>query len=199
MVNSKSSSGEQSATDEDAGTEAKSNKGRGLSNEAWVAIGAIAAALITGTVTLLTHILPQSSPLPSPQPTVSSTPIASSSSSRPSVSTTADLIAGNWAGLAKIDNGTPFRITLEIENSCALNKRCGSISVSHVPCYGEVFLENADDDEFEFRVDNFYGRSNRTVCQPGAGEHFKARADGKLDYWTSYEPRAQGTLERIEN
>ena len=197
MVNSKSSSGEQGATAEDAGTDPKSNKGRGLSNEAWVAIGAIAAAFITGTVTLLTHVLPQSSPLPSPPQTVSSTPIASSS--RPSVSTTPDLIAGKWGGLAKIDNGTPFRITLEIENSCALNKRCGSISVSHVPCYGEVFLENAHDDEFEFRVDNFYGQSNRTVCQPGAGEHFKARADGKLDYWTSYEPRAQGTLERIKN
>ncbi len=73
---------------------------------------------------------------------------------------------------------------------------CGSISVSHVPCYGEVFLEKAQGTEFEFRVAKFYGESNRTACQAGAGETFKLRPDGKLVYKTTYEPAAQGILER---
>ncbi len=66
-----------------------------------------------------------------------------------------------------------------------------------MPCYGEVFLEKAQDTEFEFRVTNFYGQSNRGACQPGAGEHFNLRPDGKLIYTTTYEPAAQGILERI--
>ena len=110
---------------------------------------------------------------------------------------TADAIAGKWAGRATNSTGVLFQITLEIKKSCALNEQCGSISVSHVPCYGEVFLEKAQDNEFEFRVANFYGQSNRAVCQPGAGEHFKLRPDGKLAYATTYEPATQGILERI--
>src|SRR5678809_310026 len=78
---------------------------KGLSQGAWVAIGTIAAALITGTVAVLTHVLPAASP--SSTPTLASSPsstltVASSTpapnpSSRP-LPTTADAIAGKWAG-----------------------------------------------------------------------------------------------------
>lgn len=180
---------------QNATAEVESDTRKGLSKEAWVAIGTIVAALITGTVTLLMHVLPQATSSP-PPPTASPTPIVS-----PSLSTAAMIagIAGKWAGNATDSNGTKFQITLEIQKSCALNELCGSISVSHVPCYGKVFLEKAQDNEFEFRVDNFYGQSNRATCQPGAGELFKLQSDGKLVYTTTYEPAAQGILERIGN
>ena len=172
---------------------------KGLSQGAWVAIGTIAAALITGTVAVLTHVLPTASPSPAPTITSSTpTPPPTPGPSRPLI-TTADASAETWSGTAKDSNGTAFQITLDVRNSCALKERCGSISVSHVPCEGEVFLEKVEGDDFEFHISNFYGRSNRDVCQPGAGEHFRLRPDGKLAYSTTYEPEAQGILTRIEN
>src|SRR5438034_8323623 len=41
--------------------ETNTDQQRGLSKEAWIAIGTIVAALITGTVTVLIHVLPQAS------------------------------------------------------------------------------------------------------------------------------------------
>lgn len=171
------------STDENAGDR------KALSKEAWVAIGTIAAALITGIVTVIIHLLPAAE----------KSPAAAVASPSPVVSTsiqTADAIAGKWSGTARDSQGKTFQLTLEVRKSCALNERCGSISVSHVPCYGEVFLDKAQDLEFEFRVDNFDARSNRSVCQPGGGEHFTLRPDGRLVYSTTYEPRADGLLER---
>lgn len=178
--------------------EQKSEATGGLSQGAWVAIGTIGAALITAIVALLTHMLPQTSPAPTP--TVTPIPAVSAAAATPSprsLASTADAIAGKWAGMAKNSEGTSFEITLDVRKSCVLNDRCGSISVSHVPCEGEVFLEDIQDGNFEFRVANFYGKSNRAVCQPGAGEIFKLRSDGKLAYMATYEPGTQGILERI--
>jgi len=166
---------------------------KGLSKEAWVAISTIAAALITGVVTLIIHLYPQP-PRPATVPTP--TPVPNDASPARESNVTADAIAGRWSGPAKDSSGKSFQITLEVRKSCVINEPCGSISVSHVPCYGEVFLESATSSEFEFRVDNFYGQSNRQVCQPGGGEHFRLRADGKLAYSTTYEPRAKGLLEK---
>lgn len=194
MAKKKGLHGKASSGVENPGAEEKTDAQRGLSREAWVAIGTIVAALITGTVTVLMHLLPQAPRSPTP-PTASSTPMTSPSSH--SVATTADAIAGKWAGIATDSTGVSFQITLDIKKSCALNEQCGSMSVSHVPCYGEVFLEKAQDTQFEFRVANFYGQSIRAACQPGAGEHFKLGPDGKLVYTTTYEPASQGILERI--
>ena len=195
MAKKKRASGKTNSVSEDSNETRDSPKG--LSKEAWVAIGTIAAALITGTVALLTHMLPQAPASSQQAPAASQTPVVASSS-RP-VSPTADAIAGKWAGPATDSSGASFQITLEVRTACAVNDKCGVISVSHVPCYGEVFLEKAQDTEFEFRVDNFYGKSNRKSCQPGAGEHFSLRADGKLLYTTTYQPSAQGVLDRIGN
>jgi hypothetical protein len=179
---------------------------RGLSQGAWVAIGTLGAALISGLIALLIHLLPPASPSPTPSSTLPATsPSATVSAPSPTasaavssaVATTADAIAGKWSGTAKNGEGTSFQITLEVRKSCSLKERCGSITVSHVPCEGEIFLEKIQDDVFEFHVDNFYGRSNRTVCQPGAGELFRLRPDGKLSYATSYEPATQGILDRV--
>ena len=48
----------QSSGLENPGAEEKTDAQRSLSREAWVAIGTIVAALITGAVTVLMHVLP---------------------------------------------------------------------------------------------------------------------------------------------
>ena len=175
----------------------------GLSQGAWVAIGTLGAALISGLIALLIHLLPATPPPAQSITSPTSSPISSTSvppaTAAPSpspVAANADAIAGKWSGTAKTGEGISFQITLEVKKSCALSQRCGSISVSHVPCEGEIFLEKIQDNVFEFNVSNFFGRSNRDVCQPGAGELFRLRSDGKLSYTTTYEPGTEGVLER---
>ena len=175
------------------GPEEENDDRKGLSKEAWVTIGTIAAALITGVVTLIVHLYPKAPPSAAVQ---TPSPTLNAASPSPVSIVTADAIAGHWSGQAKDSSGKSFQITLDVRKSCSINEQCGSISVSHVPCYGEVFLDRATVDEFDFRVDNFYGQSDRKVCQPGGGEHFRLRPDGSLMYSTSYEPRAEGLLKR---
>jgi hypothetical protein len=175
-------------------------KGR-LSREAWIAAGAtIGAALLGGVVALWTHLTPAAqNPSPS-APTRSSTAVGSSgtavSSAPDTAATTIQAMVGKWSGTARDSNGTAFRITLEVSVTCAPSHLCGTIGVSHVPCHGQIFLENVDNGDVEFRVDNFDDGSNRQLCQPGAGEHFQLQSDGRLAYHTSYDPAARGTLSK---
>jgi len=106
-------------------------------------------------------------------------------------------IAGKWSGQAKESTGTSFRIDLLIRPSCKVSEKCGTVSVSHVPCYGEITLKGVNAGDYEFFVSDFDNRSNLDVCTPGAGEHFKLLADGRLSYSTAYSD-AKGTLERVE-
>ncbi len=168
---------------------------KGLSKEAWVAISTIAAALITGIVTLVINLSPKTAAIPpaTSTPTVS---VVSSPAQAPGV--TADSIAGKWFGTAKDDNGAEFEVRLEVRKACGINEKCGSMSVSNTPCEGYISLERAHDPTFEFNVDNFYGDSDREKCAPGAGEEFRLRPDGKLDYLTTYD-NTTGILERIKD
>jgi len=166
-----------------------------LSKEAWVAISTIGAALITGIVTLIIHLAP-AKPVATAGPTPAPTASASTSPQVPA-GVTADSIAGKWLGTATDGSGVTFQVRLEIRKGCGINERCGSISVSHVPCYGEVFLERARDENFEFRTANFYGESDHDKCVAGPGELFHLRPDGKLDYSTNYGNDAKGVLERL--
>ncbi|MGH9840943.1 MAG: hypothetical protein ACREEM_19485 [Blastocatellia bacterium] len=106
-------------------------------------------------------------------------------------------IAGKWSGQAKDPSGTTFQVEVDIYSSCKLNEKCGTISVSHVPCYGEIFLKEAGGGDYEFHVDNFDNRSDLKTCQPGAGEHFKLLADGKLSYVATYSG-ATAVLGRVD-
>ena len=159
----------------------------GLSREAWSAIAAIAVALITGAVTLVTHF---ASPDETPSAAASPLPVTA-----PSADVTADAIAGRWAGRATDADGVAFEIGLELAQGCALAARCGTISVSHVPCRGAVYLAAVQQGDYEFRVDDFEPPS-AAGCTAGAGEHFRLAPDGTLLYRTTYDPRAQGTLTR---
>jgi hypothetical protein len=124
-------------------------------------------------------------------------PVPASAAAAPDIPQTADLIAGKWSGGAKDANGNSFQIEIDVKKSCALGEKCGSISVSHVPCHGDLFLQSVEKDGYEFRVDNFTKDSGH-ACTPGAGEHFSLLADGTLRYVTSYDPKATGILIRKE-
>jgi hypothetical protein len=171
---------------------------QGLSKEAWVAISTIAAALITGIVTLIIHLAPQK-PAAMTSATPAPTTTASSAPAQASTGVTADAIAGKWFGNATDKDGVTFEVRLQVRKGCAINEKCGSMSVSNTPCYGYISLERAHDPIFEFNVDNFYGESDPEKCHPGPGEEFQLTPEGKLEYRSTYEPRAQGTLERIKD
>jgi actin-like ATPase involved in cell morphogenesis len=166
------------------------------------AICVLGSALITGTVTLLTQVIlagrDPSAPNPGTGVTTSApAAVAQTTDSKTKEATSPiDAMVGKWKGTARDGSGTTSEITVEITQGCAQGRACGSIGVSHVPCYGQIFLQSVSNDEVEFRVDNFDNRSNRSVCQPGAGEHFRLRSDGKLAYRTTYEPIVEGTLAR---
>ncbi len=170
---------------------------KGLSKEAWVALSTIAAALIGGIVTLIIGLSPK--PAATPAATQVATASVVSSPTQASAGVMADSIAGKWFGTATDENGVTFEVRLEVWKGCGINQKCGSMKVSNTPCQGEIFLERAHDPIFEFRVDNFYGESDREKCQAGAGEEFQLRPDGKLDYRATYPPTAEGTLERLKD
>ena len=161
----------------------------GLSKEAWGAIATVAVALITAVVTLTTHFLSPGNEKASDPPT--SEP-ATVSSAPPT--TSADAIAGRWSGNASAANGASFKVDVDIAKGCAVDARCGTISVSHVPCHGSIYLVGVQQGDYEFRVDNFEPPS-AAGCTPGAGEHFQLAADGSLLYTTTYD-KTHATLTR---
>ena len=170
---------------------------RRISGEAWTAIGVIGAAVITGVVTLLIHVIPSSG---SPStPTSGAVPTKSAASAATSQTTGADSspvaqMIGSWKGTAAKSDGKVFLITLDITEYCHLKKYCGSIARLDVPCYGDVYLENVNHGDVEFNVQNFKAGSGPS-CVPGAGDHFSLNPNGSLDYYTTYDS-AHGTLEK---
>jgi hypothetical protein len=143
-----------------------------------------------------------------PQPTQASTAVdtgtngsgdkdrdgaASAAPPPPKWSATADAFIGHWSGQARDTEGTVFQVDVHIDKACAPGRPCGSIRVSHVPCQGELSLEQVKDDDYEFSVDHFSGDS-ASSCSKGAGEHFRLQADHTLLYTTSYEPKARAIL-----
>jgi hypothetical protein len=168
---------------------------RRISGEAWTAIGVISAAIITGLVTLLIHVIPSSG---SPStPTSGAVPTKSAASAATSQTTGADSspvaqMIGSWKGTATHPDGTVFKITLDITQYCGLKELCGSIAVSDLPCYGDVYLENVNNGDIEFNVQHFKAGSS-PKCMPGAGEHFRLKSDGSLEYYASYD-NTHGTL-----
>jgi hypothetical protein len=107
---------------------------------------------------------------------------------------TADAIAGTWTGEASGDGGS-FEVRLVIARGCVLDQRCGSISVSSLPCEGDLSLYAVTARRYEFSVDNFSDAS-ASGCTPGAGEFLAPQDDGTLLYTTGYDRTIQGVLHR---
>ena len=105
-------------------------------------------------------------------------------------------LAGNWTGVATEPNGFRYTVEVEFGSNCDYDAGpCGGIAVPHVPCRGKISLENIRDDGFEFNVSDFDASSDTSICQPGAGEVFKALPDGTLAYTATYSG-AVGILRR---
>jgi hypothetical protein len=176
-------------------------KQQGLSKEAWTAIGAVAVALIGGIVTLVTTFWnKQPSPSQSSTPSSGTVSIPTPFSPATSVSVqpeVANIPFGKWSGVAKEASGTSFPINVEIHQNCSLNKKCGYINVSEVPCYGEISFVSIRSNYYEFDVSNFDAKSDPNICKPGAGELFRFLADGRLAYKATYS-NAEGILERVK-
>ncbi|HEX5126249.1 MAG TPA: hypothetical protein VFW00_05885 [Rhodocyclaceae bacterium] len=160
-----------------------------------VILGGIAALItaITGLITALskTHVSHALPAIPaSAQVAVAPKPAAAAE--------TTIKIAGKWSGQASESAQKKFLIALFVKDDCKLNEKCGRIAVSEGagPCFGEISLKQEVDGDYEFSVDNFDARSKKSVCTPGAGEHFRLGNDGKLLYRTSYS-QATGTLSKV--
>jgi hypothetical protein len=108
---------------------------------------------------------------------------------------TADPIAGTWSGQATHGEEAPFEVRLQIAQGCALDQRCGTMSVSNIPCLGDLYLRAVSNGRYEFAVNDFSADSGE-ACSPGPGEYFTPQPDGSLGYTTAYDPRIQGTLHR---
>lgn len=113
----------------------------------------------------------------------------------PATGLTADRLAGAWAGDATQTGGGPFHVRLSIRKGCAVDERCGSISVSSVPCTGRFLLVGRKGRKYEFSVAEFSADSGK-ACTPGAGEYLTPQENGTLLYTTSYDPGIRGTLQR---
>jgi hypothetical protein len=110
----------------------------------------------------------------------------------------ADSISGTWSGEAVGQDGVVFRLDLQVKKPCGLKEYCGSISVSHVPCHGEVFLEHVLENGYEFRVDHF-SKGSGSQCAAGAGEVFTPQPDQTLVYTATYAPYAKGILRKLSD
>jgi hypothetical protein len=108
---------------------------------------------------------------------------------------TADPVSGTWSGEATQATGESFEVRVEIKEGCAITERCGSISVSHVPCFGELYFHGFSRGRYEFSVDNF-SRASARSCTPGAGEYLTPQEDGTLLYTTGYDPGIRATLQK---
>ena len=108
-----------------------------------------------------------------------------------------DALTGRWSGEAAEPGGAPFPLEIEITAGCAMEKACGTIAVPDIPCRGKITMIDSREEGYEFDVSDFDASSDKSVCQPGAGEVFKPLPDGTLSYTATYSG-ATGILKRIE-
>lgn len=165
-----------------------------LGPEAWAAISAIAVALISAVVTLITHFTPEAEP---PKASTAVNPTVSTQSQSPQMAVPGGIgrIVGRWLGEVQSSQGK-FTIELVVSARCAEGQPCGTISVSHLPCYGEISLLGVrGDGSYEFNVDRFRASSS-SGCHPGPGEYFLPTAGGQLIYSTGYDGSIRATLNK---
>ena len=108
--------------------------------------------------------------------------------------TTADAVAGEWSGEARQGSDERFEVQLNIADDCELKEVCGTISVSDVPCFGDLSFHAVAGERYEFSVDHFSGESAESDCTPGAGEYLTPHGDDALLYTTGYDSTIRGVL-----
>lgn len=113
----------------------------------------------------------------------------------PDVRVTADRIAGAWIGKGTRGHDQTFVVRLVVAEDCGRTQRCGSISVSDLPCKGDVYLDEVNEGTFEFSVDNFSPGSSAS-CRAIAGNYFTPQRNDTLRYRTGYDGGIAATLSR---
>jgi hypothetical protein len=114
------------------------------------------------------------------------------------IPTTSTAIAGTWSGTISNTAGT-FSTTLElsIQADCAQGAVCGTFQAPHIPCSGDLLLQEISDDTFVFIEQNTQGAA---TCKPGGIEILQLIDDGKLQYnfaaATGAAPISSGKLQR---
>ncbi len=172
---------------------------RGLSPAGWTAISAIAVALIGAVVTLGPGLMSRDRPTSAAPAAAGPAPKTADEKATPTTPAADDpaVLTGRWIGVAKEPGGEAFPIEIEVADGCALNGRCGVISVPRIPCTGRLTLTAAGAEGFEFKVDRFDAASDPAVCKPGGGEVLRPGPNGTLRYTATYSG-ATGLLSRAE-
>jgi hypothetical protein len=187
---------------------AEASTGRsGLSTNAWAAIAAIGAAVITGAVTLVTHFLPSNeAPTSQSVAAVSVTTSGADATSSPRSTGSAapaprsallDRLTGTWSGQARA-GATPYTITLEITGSCVELGPCGTMTTDLLPCVGNITLVRVNDGpQFDFATRSFApGSSASCQLRPQGGDYFTL-GDDFMTYVTGYDGSVNGTLRLV--
>ncbi len=108
---------------------------------------------------------------------------------------TADGIAGSWIGRVSRGGDDTFVLRLSVADGCRRNERCGSISMSDLPCKGDVYLDELNEGTYELSVDNVSEGSSAS-CRTGPGDYFTPQRNGTLRYRSGYDGSLTGTLSR---
>lgn len=106
-----------------------------------------------------------------------------------------DALAGSWAGTALVSGGSRFDVRLDITAPCRLERPCGTIYVSSLPCEGRASLANVAGRTFELHVDQFTPDSS-PECTSGGGDFFELADDDTLIYTTDYAD-IEGVLDKV--
>ncbi|MFZ1411963.1 MAG: hypothetical protein WAS07_10925 [Micropruina sp.] len=181
----------------------------GLSGAAWAALGTVGAALVAGVVTLVTVYLPAGRPVvgmpasEGPAPPVASSPVRSPGTSAPSPappvprSSLLEQLTGRWQGEVQA-SGRTFTMTLDIPNTCAEGKPCGTMTTDLHGCVGDLVLVRINDGpQFDLAtVDLHDGSSSACELRSGGGDYFTLGRD-VLVYATGYDGSRSGRLRRV--
>lgn len=188
-----------------------------LSAGAWAAIATLGAAVITGGVTLATHLLPESaadraaivtsesaagnavgaSTTGTATAPTATAPSATSPAATAPRSVLLDELTGRWTGEVTA-GGQTFTMTLDITSTCAEGGPCGTMTTNLLPCVGDVTLVRVRDGrQFDFPTVRFSADSSRScTLRPEGGDYFTLGKD-VLAYVTGYDGSVGGTLERV--
>jgi hypothetical protein len=168
----------------------------------WVTLPGILTAVaglitaVTGLLVVLTQFVNGDAEKAEDSPATGAATSAQSPSEEKGTAGEGDALAGTWSGTAAHGNGgNRFRVRLDIASPCRLREPCGTISVSSVPCRGQVTLWKVRAETYEFYVDNFTGDSSPD-CSPGAGDFFELVDDRTLRYTTDYAD-IHGVLQKV--
>jgi hypothetical protein len=106
-----------------------------------------------------------------------------------------DAIAGKWNGTIANQDGTfSTPVELSIQPGCKPGQVCGTFAAPQLPCSGDLYLKDINNETFVFIEQN---TSGAVSCIPGGYETLQLLADGTLSYKYSYTQASTATSNGI--